>query len=154
MALSLMNLNIFRSQKGEIDDDEEHATEKAGLLHPEPYQLPRKTSRQKFSCCVPVLFCVNICLLALLSGAIHLLQKQYFLYKGPDPPYCKSKKEINRAIKTDDAKQAPLREDGVVQYMNTIYEPDAEFQLPIVPGKEDPWTRWALGRATGVARGS
>lgn len=145
-----MNDNISRSQKEETDDDEEQATEKAGLLHPEPYQLPREEYRQRFSYCVPVLVCVNICLVALLFGAIHLLRRQYSFHTGPDPPYCKSKKYMDPGTKADHEKQAPLRDDGVVQYINMKYEPDPEFQSPIVAGKEDPWTRWALGRTTGV----
>ncbi|GAQ46496.1 hypothetical protein ANI_1_1444104 [Aspergillus niger] len=107
-----MNDNISRSQKEETDDDEEQATEKAGLLHPEPYQLPREEYRQRFSYCVPVLV-------------------QYSFHTGPDPPY------------------SPLRDDGVVQYINMKYEPDPEFQSPIVAGKEDPWTRWALENDNG-----
>lgn len=70
--------------------------------------------------------------------------------RGPILHIVSVEKDMNPGIKTNHKKQAPLRDDGVVQYVNMKYEPDPEFQSPIVAGKEDPWTSWALGRTTGV----
>ncbi|RDK42480.1 hypothetical protein M752DRAFT_266279 [Aspergillus phoenicis ATCC 13157] len=125
MVFSLTNVNIFAPQE-EYDDEGENTTEKAGLLRSESYQPPFENPRRRLNYCASVLLFSNICLATLLFVAVHLLQKQYSLLTGPDPPY------------------SPLREDGVIKYINMKYEPDPEFQSPIVPGKEDPWTSWAL----------
>lgn len=149
MVFSLTNVNISAPQE-EYDDEGENTTEKAGLLRSESYQPPFENPRRRLNYCASVLLFSNICLATLLFVAVHLLQKQYSLLTGPDPPYCKSAKH-KLANGNWYRNEAPLREDGVIKYINMKYEPDPEFQSPIVPGKEDPWTSWALGRATGVA---
>lgn len=144
-------MNISTPQE-ECDDERENTTEKAGLLHLESYQPSFVKLRRRLNYCASVLVFSNIRLATLLLVAVHLLQKQDSLFTGPDPPYCKSSAKLMISLWELIRKQALLRKDGVIKYINMKYEPDPEFQSPIVPGKENPWTSWALGRATGVAR--
>ncbi|CAK48457.1 hypothetical protein AnigIFM63604_006335 [Aspergillus niger] len=86
MVFSLTNVNISAPQE-EYDDEGENTTEKAGLLRSESYQPPFENPRRRLNYCASVLLFSNICLATLLFVAVHLLQKQYSLLTGPDPPY-------------------------------------------------------------------
>jgi len=93
---------------------------------------------------------MNLCLLLLIALSYLFPRAGLNCMSGPPPPWCEQL--FNTLLVSSTAnpwitRAAPIREAGIIRYVNKVYKPEKIFQSETSDEVEAAWDDWEKGRS-------